>query len=491
MADYYAVLKRALSGLPNNTGEARRAVYDKARNALVNQLKAIEPPLKPSEITRQRLDLEEAIRRVESEAANAALFARRPAAAQPAAGAAPEVAVRERPAEPAPQPKVEPQPKPEPPAPRKPAAPEERVEPRMEPRPDTPAAPVAPAPDADIFEDKPPVWPTGENREAAREPARGFEADALHKAVRDAENLGGASREAVRGARETLASVDEEAAVETRLEPRMERPSLPGDEPIKPRGQRPPAPAEKPGAEKSALDKPKFDPSIADEAEDEVAEEFDDAPIERLPDSGGGTMKFLLLILVVLIIGVGVIGWWQKDALLGLPPENGAVEQAGTEAPAPAPSSSGKIEDRLPQDGVPASETPVRDVGSGTTPTPAPAPGGDNMSAAPEAAPAAGGDMPTALVSQRSILYEETAPEDPAKGVALAGGVTWELGRDDQSSAPVIRARVEIPDRGLKVILTIRRNDDTALPASHLVEMLFDFPGDFPARASRPCRASF
>ena len=47
--------------------DARRAVYDKARNALIGQLKAIDPPLPTAEISRQRLELEEAIRRVERE----------------------------------------------------------------------------------------------------------------------------------------------------------------------------------------------------------------------------------------------------------------------------------------------------------------------------------------------------------------------------------------------------------------------------------------
>ena len=45
MAEYYAVLKKAVGGLDSGSAEARRAVYDKARNALIGQLKAIDPPL--------------------------------------------------------------------------------------------------------------------------------------------------------------------------------------------------------------------------------------------------------------------------------------------------------------------------------------------------------------------------------------------------------------------------------------------------------------
>lgn len=73
MADYYAILKRAISALPEPTGEARRAVYEKARTALVAQLKSFDPPLSASDITQQRLQLEDAIRKVESEAAKGLL----------------------------------------------------------------------------------------------------------------------------------------------------------------------------------------------------------------------------------------------------------------------------------------------------------------------------------------------------------------------------------------------------------------------------------
>src|SRR5437667_10042643 len=72
MAEYYTVLKKAIGGLDNNQAEARRTVYDKARNALIGQLKAVDPPLTTAEISRQRLELEEAIRKVEREAASAA-----------------------------------------------------------------------------------------------------------------------------------------------------------------------------------------------------------------------------------------------------------------------------------------------------------------------------------------------------------------------------------------------------------------------------------
>jgi hypothetical protein len=68
MADYYPLIARAVSGLDKNTGENRRALYDRARAALVSQLRGVEPPLEETDITRERLGLEEAIRKVEAEA---------------------------------------------------------------------------------------------------------------------------------------------------------------------------------------------------------------------------------------------------------------------------------------------------------------------------------------------------------------------------------------------------------------------------------------
>src|SRR5687768_803506 len=69
MTDYYPLIGKAVAGLEKNTGEARRVLYERARTALVGQLRGMNPPLSESEITRERLGLEEAIRKVEAEAA--------------------------------------------------------------------------------------------------------------------------------------------------------------------------------------------------------------------------------------------------------------------------------------------------------------------------------------------------------------------------------------------------------------------------------------
>ena len=67
MTNYYPLIARAVEGLDASTGEARRAIYERARKA-VAQLRS-NPALLEVDITKECLALEEAIRKVEAEAA--------------------------------------------------------------------------------------------------------------------------------------------------------------------------------------------------------------------------------------------------------------------------------------------------------------------------------------------------------------------------------------------------------------------------------------
>ncbi len=73
MADYKELIRRAVQALPENNGAARRAVYEKARAALVGQLRGLNPPLAARDITQHRLQLEDCIRQVEQEASEAVI----------------------------------------------------------------------------------------------------------------------------------------------------------------------------------------------------------------------------------------------------------------------------------------------------------------------------------------------------------------------------------------------------------------------------------
>ena len=57
MADYHSLLMRAVANLPNaGTSATRGAIYERARKALVEQLRSLRPPLPESpEPQHQRL----------------------------------------------------------------------------------------------------------------------------------------------------------------------------------------------------------------------------------------------------------------------------------------------------------------------------------------------------------------------------------------------------------------------------------------------------
>jgi hypothetical protein len=68
MAEYYPLISRAVTNMGASTPEQRKALYERATNALLGQLRNSDPPLAEAEIERERLSLEAAVGRVESEA---------------------------------------------------------------------------------------------------------------------------------------------------------------------------------------------------------------------------------------------------------------------------------------------------------------------------------------------------------------------------------------------------------------------------------------
>lgn len=69
MAEYYPLLARAIAGLPQSTPETRRAIYERARTALIGQLRVVQPPIAEQDIQRESRMLDEAIAQLEAEAA--------------------------------------------------------------------------------------------------------------------------------------------------------------------------------------------------------------------------------------------------------------------------------------------------------------------------------------------------------------------------------------------------------------------------------------
>jgi hypothetical protein len=157
--------------------------------------------------------------------------------------------------------------------------------------------------------------------------------------------------------------------------------------------------------------------------------------------------------LVVVACVAGLVAWqWPAITLLYRWARTPAVVEAPKEAP---PATRPKIGDRLDPGGQPS---------------PAQPPGAPNPGAAPATA-----------VAQRVVLYEED-PAEPA-GKRFVGSAIWrtETVSPGPGRAPelAVRADIEIPERKISMTLSLRRNTDQTLPASHTVEVVFKLPADF------------
>jgi hypothetical protein len=89
MADYQSVLTRAVAKLPGaSSADMRRAIYDRAREAMLTHLRGLHPRLLESDITREEIALNQAIALVEAKFDAAEADPAKPTAATPAPPAA-------------------------------------------------------------------------------------------------------------------------------------------------------------------------------------------------------------------------------------------------------------------------------------------------------------------------------------------------------------------------------------------------------------------
>ena len=412
MADFVAVLKKTIEGLTDKSPEMREKVYRKARDTVAAKLAAIDPPPSRIVVDRQTRALEDAIKAVE------ASFLGKPAAddfesvlAGMEASRPAASIVREAPAAPAAQP-----------APPPPAA---SFSPPREP---------APAPADEVADEAEPV--------AASVPP-GQDDELVPVAVQ-------------------------------RPEPKLARPLT--------------------GAATAVRTK------------------------RRVP---AGLIAALVALVVVVAAGYGL--WLNRDDLGSLFGSGGTV--AGGEQTKPAEASAQQAapaasEPETPAAGQMASTETGQPGGTGTQPQAAetpkftqrlmsdgkevdegPAGGGQSVgegtsmasatqladNSAGQTAAGAGTPQPAETqparpaadqalpVGQRAIFYEERT--SLAEGTADTGSAVWTLVNEspgnDLPPEPAIRAEVNIPSKNVQLKMTIRRNADTTLPASHIVEMIF------------------
>ncbi len=170
-----------------------------------------------------------------------------------------------------------------------------------------------------------------------------------------------------------------------------------------------------------------------------------------------------------------------------VPPEDDAVVEDPPETVQPAE----KREERLEEDGTevaPEPETVVPVVPEAVAPVVEPDPPvATDAETPPEAAepatpePVAEVETPAPVLEGPSaILYEEGTSQ--GENSFDAGAVRWSLTQEDigaGTNEPVINGRMDIPGRNVVLLLTLKRNVDPALPASHLIELIFAVPDEF------------
>jgi hypothetical protein len=134
--------------------------------------------------------------------------------------------------------------------------------------------------------------------------------------------------------------------------------------------------------------------------------------------------------------------------------------------------AGGKIVDRI-------------DTGTATPGSPAASAGVPSSTSerSEDAKAGAGPGNPTIPVARRAALLME-APEEQSKVKTILGTVVWRV--DNVSNGPdeplsmAIRAEVDIPDANLKAAMTLQKNFDSSLPASHTIKLNFTVPAGSP-----------
>jgi hypothetical protein len=433
MTDYQPLLARALKGLDRNTSEARRAVYDRARQALLNQLRSASPPMADADITRERLALEDAIRKTETEAVlaephsvRASVAPRMPSAPRPSAAPALTAAVSAAPQARAPVPAAVP-----------------RISPTVTPVPRTAtpaAAPAQPSPPPPVMRTTPAASPR-EPEAGAPEVPRAAPRPQMPPRMRpDAPGNGArpgrevhtehAPRPRPRNnelpPRDSIEEFPSESdapypAPPRRLErPRPSRPDERARGAVPPDASLPPSPPARPRAARPG---PAGGPM----------------PAGKIKPAKNNRMKILIgAVAMLLIVGAGIVAFTMRGRMPGSSaPQTAAV---GTDQP--------KSDERIAQ---------AQDGQRPATPT--------NIDPS---------------VAQKAALYEEN-PGGGQQFQNFNGTAIWKTEAvSGAGRAPELglRIEIEIPERHINVVMKMRRNSDPSFPASHTIEIMFDTPGD-------------
>ncbi len=438
MADYYSLLARAVANLPKTSPpSARRAIYERARKALTNQLRSLKPQLPESDIAREERALDEAVARLEREF--------EPATAEVHALPVGNGDLAEPP--PAPPPEPPPAQLPPPPAPRAPDP--------LSARPVAPPArPTAP----------PPLPPRPPRLRPPAAPAAGLPA-APAAGLPSATAAGLPNATAFKG---PLLGAAEAAAAAPPTEPPVGTAVRADDAPG---GSAPPL-----GAQAGRNDREQARPILTDGRRKSSA---------WLWAGGAVAIGFAAVVAVAALLMRPALQDLTAPASSEIPaseptetPEK-SLRRVEPPAPAQTPSASPSAEASAtptpaappPSPAVTPSATPTLAPSPTATPTPTP-----TASAPVEAAPSA---APTVPIASRAAMLVATVA-DAAKPAISVGTAVWSIvpAPAGQPAQIGVKAEIDIPDLKLHASMIMRKNFDASLPASHTIDLrvIFD-PG--------------
>jgi hypothetical protein len=399
MADYYSLLAKAVAGLTDPTPEARRAIYERAREALFRQLRKLDPPVPEEVIDREAQALEVAIAQLETE------IAPRPASEGPGPGAAPEASVTAQ----------------------------AGLSPAKEPRAVAGAQPKPPPPE-----------PANQGL-FALPPAAAAPPPLPLKVRRDRKGQG-ATQAPVPGNGGGTAGGMMSARIGANAVPREALPlgppsfgAPPADEAGARRASQSPA-APEPGASLLVEARRPFAPLSTQDA----------GGAKRVMTVGG--------IVGLVILTVAIAAYRLRDR-----PEDLVRLQASSLTSQGEASAGAKIADR-----VDAAAAPSQTQASSQA---APSPQADYSAdaARPAAAP------PVSAAPQAALLV--AAPEEKSKVKTFVGTVVWRLdnvsGGPDEPLRDAVKAEIDIPEEKVQATVTIQKNFENTLPASHTVKVSF------------------
>jgi hypothetical protein len=494
MADYHSLLMRAVANLPSaGTPATREAIYVRARKALIEQLRSLRPPLPESDIAREANALDAAIAQIEAKygpqhAAQSAAPSP-PASASPAEGqpgaaappspkpaqpiAAPQSAAFQRPAPPG-SPQISPMagspatpaspPRPPsqagPPSPlgsasgafRQPSVPlrpPQMPPPRTQPASSATYAPAAPR-------EKPTTAPPP----AAASPSRPQPAVTVAKPPPSpgAKDAAAAFVKGVKDARDDNVPPPHDLAKAARSA-RVDEVHASAAPPVV--ATRPDEPVQSAAAPEvpGEFDRPGAGARQDFEGQRPVAPILDD-----------GKPKPWLWIAAAVVLGV-VLAVAGAAILMRQKPQDLAIKPPVEAAEPPAAAPPAKTAERV----AAAPSTPA------APPAPASEPKADQSAAqgAAPAAPAAQPQSPPAAPAPsagRAAMLVASA-DNPEKPVVSLGSTVWSLipAASGQPATVAVKAEADIPDLKMHATMTLRKNTDPTLQATHTIDLKFSF----------------